>query len=74
MWGLPGLGIEFVSSALLAGGLLTPEPPGKPCRFHFYPKLVASLDAETTGTEGHLYFRNTLYMYVSLDGYDFLKT
>ena len=74
MWGLPGLGIEFVSPALLAEGLLTPEPPGKPCRFHFYPKSVASLDAETTGTEGYLYFRNTLYMYVSLDRYAFLKT
>ena len=74
MWDLPGLGIEVVSPALLAGGLLTPEPPGKPCRFHFYPKLVVSLDAETTGTEGYLYFRNTLYMYVSLDGCAFFKT
>ena len=31
MWDLPALGLEPVSSAL-AGGFLTPVPPGKPCQ------------------------------------------
>ena len=38
---LPGPGIEPVSPAL-AGGFLTPEPPGKPCGSVFHSVVVVS--------------------------------
>ena len=44
-WDLPGSGIKAVPPAL-AGGLLTTEPPGKPCvRCH----LVSSIALQQTG-------------------------
>ena len=43
MWDLPGPGVKPVSPAL-AGGFLTTEPPGKPCRWFLRRGVVAQMN------------------------------